>query len=342
MALYKRGSTYWASFTAPDGTRVRCSTGTSDRQKAQEFFDKLKHESWRVSRMGEKPRRTWDDAALLWIKEKADKRSIADDISMLRGITPFFRGRYLDEITRPMIAAFGEKKKAESSPSRANRYLTLIRSILNRAVRIWEWIDKAPTVSLYPEPKLRVRYLSAKEVQRVLDELPAHQKPIFLFSILTGLRKSNVLNLRWNQVDFLRNVITFSAAEMKAGRVHTIPISDAVRNILIAQKGKNLEYVFSYKGQPIRDIGKGFRKALERAGITDYRWHDNRHTWASIIIQNGVPLNELQEMGGWSCAEMVSRYAHLAPEKLKKNAEVVSGFLKDSVTILSQFEKTDQ
>jgi integrase len=82
------------------------------------------------------------------------------------------------------------------------------------------------------------------------------------------------------------------------GRVHTIPISDAVRNILIAQKGKNLEYVFSYRGRPIRNIDKSFRKMLEHAGISDYRWHDNRHTWASILIKNGVPLNELQEMGG--------------------------------------------
>ena len=54
MALYKRGPVYWASFTAPDGKRIRCTTGTGDRQKAQEFFDKLKHGSWRVSRMGVK------------------------------------------------------------------------------------------------------------------------------------------------------------------------------------------------------------------------------------------------------------------------------------------------
>lgn len=291
--------------------------------------------------MGEKPRHTWDDAALLWLQEKANKKSIDGDKVILRFLKPILRGRYLDEITRADIVRIGEERKQATSPSRANRYLALIRSILNRAEKIWEWIDKAPTVSLYPEPKLRVRYLSAEEIKRVLDELPAHQKPIFLFSILTGLRRGNVLHLRWEQVDFRRNVITFSAEEMKAGRVHTIPISDAVKNILIAQKGKNLEYVFSYKGQPVRNVNKSFRKALERAGIADYRWHDNRHTWASILIQNGVSLYELQEMGGWSSHEMVKRYAHLAPEKLKKNAEVVSDFLKDSVTILSQFENNE-
>lgn len=286
--------------------------------------------------MGEKPRHTWDEAALLWIKEKGDKKSIDSDVTILRFLTPILRGKFLDEITRADIARIGEERKAATSPSRANRYLALIRSILNRAEKIWEWIDKAPAVTLYKEPKRRVRYLTEKEVKRICEELPIHQRPIFLFSVLTGLRKSNVLNLRWEQIDFQRNCIIISGQEMKAGKDHVVPMTDAIRNILIAQKGKNLQYVFTYKGHPIKETKTAFKKALKRAGITDYRWHDNRHTWASILIQNGVPLNEVQEMGAWNNAEMVKRYAHLAPQKLASNAQIVEQVLSGTVTILSQ------
>ena len=340
MALYKRGPVYWASFTAPDGKRIRCTTGTGDRQKAQEFFDKLKHESWRVSRMGEKPRRTWDEAALLWLTEKADKKSIESDKVILRFLTPILRGKYLDEITRADIVQIGEERKRATSPSRANRYLALLRAILNRAVKIWEWIDKAPAVTLYKEPKRRIRYLTPDKIQRLMQELPVHQKPVVAFALLTGLRKGNILNLRWSQIDLANRMIHIAGKEMKNGNDHTVPLSDAALQIVIAQIGKNPDYVFTLNGQKLKEVNtQAFRNALKRAGITDYRFHDNRHTWASTLVQNGVSLYELQEMGAWQSAEMVKRYAHLAPRKLQENAEIVADVLEPYVTILSQCKK---
>ena len=68
---------------------------------------------------------------------------------------------------------------------------------------------------------------------------------------------------------------------------------------------------------------KAWRKALKRAGIEDFRWHDLPHTWASWLTQDGVPLNALQEMGAWQTGEMVRRYAHLAPEQFARHAQVV-------------------
>lgn len=339
MALYKRGKTYWLSYTTPDGKRIRCSTGTENRQEAQQLFDKLKHESWQQASLGAKKRHTWDEAALLWIKERADKKSLKDDIIMLRWITPRLRGYYLDEITRPIVAQIGEIKKAESSAARANRHLALIRAILNRAYKVWDWLEKVPSIQLYPENKKRVRFLTPNEIEKVTNELPVHQRPIFLFSILTGLRRSNVLNLRWSQVSFESDLIVIDGEEMKAGKTHSVPISDSVRDILIAQIGKNPEFVFTYKGKPIKETKRAFQSALKKAGINDYRWHDNRHTWASLLVQNGVPLNEIQEMGAWSSEAMVKRYAHLSPQKLRKNAEIVDKKISNSVTILSQIEK---
>lgn len=78
------------------------------------------------------------------------------------------------------------------------------------------------------------------------------------------------------------------------------------------QIGKHDAHVFTYQGNPIRQLNtRAWRKALKKAGIEDFRWHDLRHTWASWHVQQGTPLAVLQELGGWESSEMVRRYAHL-------------------------------
>ncbi len=94
--------------------------------------------------------------------------------------------------------------------------------------------------------------------------------------------------------------------------------SEAI-NIIREQIGKNTEYVFTYKGKNVaRCNNHAWRKALKRAEIKNFRWHDLRHTWASWHVQSGTPLNVLQELGGWSNYKMVLRYAHLSSDHLAK------------------------
>jgi integrase len=88
------------------------------------------------------------------------------------------------------------------------------------------------------------------------------------------------------------------------------------------QLGKHLAHVFSFPGKPSTQVStKAWYGALERAGISNFRWHDLRHTWASWHVQSGTPLFALQELGGWESAEMVRRYAHLAPDHSAPFAE---------------------
>ena len=323
MALYKRNGVYWVSFTTPDGKRIRKSTNTADKKQAQEFFDKLKHESWRLSRMGEKPRHTWDEATALWLQERTDKKSIEYDALIIQSVlTPAFGGRYLDEITKESIAAFVSDKRKTLKPGSINRYLTLVRAILMRATKIWEWLDKVPTIPTLKEPRNRIRYLSQDEVNRLMNELTGYLKPIVSFALLTGLRKSNIINLRWSQIDFEKKMIIISGKEMKNGEDHVVYLSSKMLSILQSQKGMHSEYVFTRNGKRVKSLDWKFRNALKRAGISDYRFHDNRHTWASTLIQNGVSLYELQEMGGWKTTNMVKRYAHLSSDKLRKNAAI--------------------
>jgi hypothetical protein len=86
--------------------------------------------------------------------------------------------------------------------------------------------------------------------------------------------------------------------------------------------GKHPTHVFSFRGRPIRQVStKAWYEVLKWAGITDFRWHDLRHTWASWHVQNGTPLFALQELGGWESPEMVRRYAHLSAEHLAPYAD---------------------
>jgi integrase len=110
-------------------------------------------------------------------------------------------------------------------------------------------------------------------------------------------------------------------------------LNELAIDVLQRQRGKHPERVFTYKGKPINWANtRGWRSALVRAGISNFRWHDLRHTWASWLVQHGTPLYDLQEMGGWKSAEMVRRYAHLAPAQMARNAAAIDALLHDTIT----------
>ena len=105
-----------------------------------------------------------------------------------------------------------------------------------------------------------------------------------------------------------------------------MPLNAPALALLSKQMGKHQTHVFSFRGQPIRQVStKAWYEAQARAGIQDFRWHDLRHTWASWPVQSGTPLFALQELGGWESAEMVRRYAHLSAEHLAPYADRLCG-----------------
>lgn len=328
MSLRRRGGTWWVDFTTPAGERVRCSARTEDKTQAQELHDRLKSEAWRTCKLGERVKRTWDEAALRWLRETEHKASHLQDAKQVLWLQKFFRGRHLSEITRDLIAEVAEKKRQESSASTANRYLAMIRAILRRACLEWEWTERPPRIRLYPEPKRRVRWLTPEQAQQLISELPKHLAEMTRFSLATGLRQRNVLGLEWSQVDIGRRSAWIHADQAKGKRSIPVALNDTALAVLNRQADKHPRYVFTYRARPIKQVGtKAWRNALKRAGIEDFRWHDLRHTWASWLTQNGVPLNALQEMGAWQSAEMVRRYAHLGSEHVARHASVVDHLL---------------
>lgn len=326
MALYQRGNIWWLRFTKPDGSTVRRSTGTSDRTQAEEFHDLKKAEMWRVHWLGERPRRTWQEAVVRWLRDTDQKADHGKDVAKLRWLDQFLGRKHLDEIDRDLIDRIGAAKRREASASTANRYLALMRAILRAARDEWEWIDRAPRVRLFREPSKRVRWITPQEAARLVEELPAHLADMAAFTLATGLRQRNVSYLQWSQVDLARGMAWIHADQAKARKAIAVPLNADALAILRRRRGRDAQWVFTYAGKPVdRTSTKAWQAALQRAGITDFRWHDLRHTWASWHAQNGTSLQELMELGGWSTMEMVLRYAHLAGQHLHGAASRIEG-----------------
>jgi integrase len=323
MPLFKRSSTWWVDVIAPNGERIRRTTGTDSKTLAQEFHDNLKAELWRVSKLGDRPRRTWNEAVVRWLKEQAHKATIETDKIHLRWLDPHLTGKCLDAISRSKIDKITEARLAEDvSNATVNRMLEVLRAILRRCANEWEWMDKVPMVRMLKEPTRRIRYLNRDEANNLIAELPEHLADMVAFSLATGLRRSNVTGLHWAQVDLERRIAWIHADQAKARKAIPVPLNSAAAEIIRKNVGKHQTHVFSYRGNPVTQVStKAWYAALERAGIQDFRWHDLRHTWASWHVQHGTPLFALQEMGGWESPEMVRRYAHLAADHLSPYAE---------------------
>ncbi len=126
------------------------------------------------------------------------------------------------------------------------------------------------------------------------------------------------------------------AGTLKTTKAIPVPLNDTAISILKSNLGNHDRFVFIYKGKLIQECNtKAWRKALVKAGIENFRWHDLRHTWASWHVQNGTSLQELQQLGGWSSFEMVLRYAHLSSAHLREAAN------KINVTFSSQLAQLE-
>jgi len=322
VALYQRNGVFYVKITTPDGTTTRHSTGTRNKREAQEYHDRLKASLWEQSRLGRKPRRTWDEAALKWLQEKKGvKRTYSEDVRYIRWWTQFLRGKFLDEITRDLVDEILTKHKANVSDRTRDLHVAIIRSILRRAKREWVWIDSVPAFRTYERNKRgRVRWLTEEQVRKLLRELPPHIRPAMLFSLATGLRMGNVLGLKWSDID--GNVARIERT--KNDEPLTVPLNNLARAVLAHVQGQCPTHVFGYRGRPLKRVNaRAWRNALRRAGIENFRWHDLRHTWASWLRQKGVPTWALQGLAGWKSESMANRYAHINVDHLRPFASVL-------------------
>lgn len=357
MSIRKRGQVWHVDIDPPGGgQRIRHSTGTSDRQAAQEYHDRLKNDLWKQHKLGEKGFQTWEQAAVRWLEEcgsRTDYRSTYTDALKIKVLTPHLQGKALKAITRDFWTSVLETlrenlvaKKRAINEARAkkgkpaipmdplamnatmNRYSALVSAILNRAVREWEWLDMAPTLKKFEEHAGRKRWITPEQAMTLLKELPEHLREPTLFSLMTGLRQANVFLMEWSWIDLQTKTVMVPGEQFKNGDDHGTPLTQVAIEVIRRQIGKHSTRVFTYEGNPIRRYGLAWKKALNRAGIADFRWHDLRHTWASWLRQNGESLDVIEKLGGWKDSKMPRRYSHISTEHLAPHVAVLDRLIQ--------------
>ena len=324
MSLYRReDSAYWWCRFRIGRQEIRRSTGATERQAAEEYEAALKTELWRQARLGEQPAYVWEDACLRWLQESA-KRSLDKDREIIRWSRDHLEGWRLRAITPEVLRCMRDAKAEATSRATANRYMALVRAILNKAA-LWGWITAAPRVAMYRIERPDPRWITREEFERLAADLPPHAEAIARFAVATGLRMRAITGLCWSQVDLGRRCAWIPAGRAKGKRAIAVPLNAEARTVVRAQSGRHETYVFTYRGRPVDDVNtRAWAEAVKRAGVAPFRFHDLRHTWASWHVQNGTPLHVLKELGGWASMDMVLVYAHLSPGHLAEYAENTS------------------
>lgn len=344
MSIYRRGETWWYTFMIK-GKVHRGSCWTTDEAQAREFHDRIKSDAWRGRVLKDAQRRTVTEAFKRFLKERETKRSYRDDERYAEWWLEELNSAQvamLDEVVPDVVAEIRDEAMTRKTPrgnltkpATMNRRLAFLRSVLYTAHKEWMWLEQCPKIKLLSGEAERYRFLQPEEVIRLVEALPEPYGDMALFAVSTGLRQSNVTGLRWEWVNMQRKSARFPNQVMKNGQPFTCALNETAVMVLRRYLGRHDERVFVKPDEvPVSSIpSKVWKVALRKAGLADVRWHDLRHTWASLLRQSGVELSELQEMGGWESASMVQRYAHLNVEHLVSHAKKMDGLLARGGTV---------
>lgn len=234
----------------------------------------------------------------------------------------------------PVVDA--KRPKGKRSGATVNRYIAALSSCLSYGVKTLEWIERNPCerIKKPAESKGRVRFLSDDERERILSACRSHAELYLavMLSLTTGARKAEIMSLRWGQINFSRQIITLS--KTKNGETRSIPlVGEAFTLLQERAKVRSLtdDRIFpptskAKKGEYL-DLETTWRAALSTAAITDFHWHDLRHTAASYLAMSGVSLVEIAKVLGHRTLAMVARYAHLSDEHIVSTGEKLAARL---------------
>lgn len=266
----------------------------------------------------------------------------------------------LDKVTAWDIESWRTKRHKEGlSATTSNRYIGTLKAMFNRAVE-WEIIDKNPIAKVKKQKsdsRAIIRYLSSDEEDRlraalrsrdrrlaksnpfyaegkfvrleaILGGYPDHIHPMILLLMNTGMRRGEMFNLRWQDVDLVNKKITVVGNTSKTGQTRYIPLNEEAFNVLSIwqrQTKRQSGLVFVGKhGKRFTNIDKAWKVLRRVAKLEDFRLHDLRHHFASRLVSAGVDLNSVRELLGHSDIKMTLRYAHLAPAHLSDAVAVLN------------------
>jgi integrase len=285
---------------------------------------------------------------------EANMKSHKEALRVIAGFYPEFGKKKLGEITAWSL----EKRRSirlknGRSPSTTNRELSALQASLSKAVQ-WGALKENPVFAVKKarvDSLATVRYLTPDEEKRLREALDAreikrrqqrddfnqwrrergykefppygnytdHLMPMVLVALNTGMRRGELFNLKWTDVNFVGRIVTVVGATAKSGKTRHIPLNDEAFQVLqkwFEQQKRSLLVFPSYDGERMGNISTSWEKLIGDAKILNFRFHDCRHDFASKLVMAGVDLNTVRELLGHSDIKMTLRYAHLAPQKL--------------------------
>lgn len=360
--LYQRGETWYAyiSFTTPDGQHIKArkSLCTTVREEAEQLVN-LEIAQYLSENPNEQPRITLDDAFTRYYNEKGqylvNPKYILKGLMTIKDCLPI---TYLDELNQTVIQDFIQKRREHLKNASINRELAKLSVIRTMAEENWnKKVNRCkPLKYKLNEPAENIKYLPNWSVaQKIIDKAPAHLKPIIYTALYTGLRKGNILNLKWENIDFINNQITVNVKDknVSGGHTLTLPMIKSLRDILEKQPRIN-EFVFNYDGHPIGDIKHAwqdifytwekadkvnkddviqirivkkeeviYKRVLKDVTLPYINFHTLRHTAATWILKKTNNLKLTQQILGHSNIKTTLKYAHVLDSEKRKALESV-------------------
>ena len=364
----KRGNSYQIDYLDPHGKRVRLAF-----KKKKDAVAEL---GKRVSLIVENPKRyleiskacivTFDELTEKYVENFKHQRSFRNSKKYsIDRLKQEFSGRLLGSISYLDLESFRNQIKntltqhgSMRKEASVNRLMACLSHMLTKAVE-WDMLDRNPfdrgRSLQFKENNKRLRYLTEEELKKLLAECPNPSEPkvkremgvikgtqapylkdFIVIAVNTGMRKGEILSLKWSQI---RNGFIY-VDKTKTDEARQIPINHDLEeclNSILKRQQLTSQYVFSNEqGGFIKDIRTAFKSALRRAGITDFRPHDLRHTFASHYLMRGGSLKGLKDILGHKDIKMTMRYAHLSKEFVKEEIEILNGLTTYVKTDMSQ------
>ncbi|NLO92215.1 MAG: site-specific integrase [Elusimicrobia bacterium] len=308
MSIYKKNGNWWIDFYL-DGRRKRERIGQS-KSLAQEVLYKRKAEIAEGKYFPERVHQSinFREMSEHYMELHGQYRAVSWRY-MLGRLVEIFGDKKLSDISVPELQRYYHRKSQETSVATANRNMTLIISMFNRA-KAWGYFhgdNPAAQVKRGRETNRRIRYLEEEEIKRLLSVCNPRLFPVLACAIMTGMRKGEMLNLTWENINLDQRIIYI--LKSKSGKPREIPIATQLQEVLLNLGPRPTGNVFELPDICLRRF---FAQALKDAGIVAFRFHDLRHTFASHFIMRTKNLPALQQLLGHASPQMTQRYAHLA------------------------------
>jgi integrase len=331
MGVYLRGKSWYIDFHY-EGKRYTEKVGKVSKSVAEEKLDIKRSEvirgEWKPKVIKTSFEKFKEEYLEYSRANKKPKSSLRDECS-LKHLSKFFGGKMLSEINPFLVEKYKLiRKEQEAEPATVNRELACLRHMFNMAIK-WKKIQANPVreVKFMREPKEKERILTEEEEVRLLEAVrlktkSQHLEPIVITALNTGMRKGEILSLKWSNMDFKTGYILVEGT--KNGEIRKVPMNKRLTETLEgAKKVSKGDYVFSENGKPYIDVKTGWWTVLENAKIEGFRFHDLRHTFGSRLGMKGVDIRSIQELMGHKDIKMTMRYSHPTPEHKKRAVKML-------------------